>query len=118
MISSDHRFHGHGSLKYIFANGATFRARHLVLRVVGNPRRKKTRIAVVVSKKIEKRAVGRNRIRRRLFSVIRDHLPDIAEVYDIVFIVTSPDIKEVDYRELQSEVSQILTQAGVFGIAD
>lgn len=118
MIGSEHRFHGHGSLKYIFSKGATFRTRHLVLRVIRNPRRKKSRFAVVVSKKVDKRAVVRNRIRRRLYSIIQEIIPEINTTYDIVFIATSADIQASDYEQLQQSVYQLLLQAGVFGIAE
>ena len=118
MISSDHRFHGHGSLKYIFSKGATFRSRHLILRAIRNPRRKKSRVAIIVSKKVEKRAVGRNRIRRRLFGVIQSYLPTLNDTYDIAFIVTGSELKEMDYLELQDSVQHLLTQAGVFGITE
>ena len=70
MIGRRYRFLGRGSLKYLFRRGRTILdpTDHLRLRWVINQRRSHPRLAVIVSKKVSKQAVTRNRIRRRLLS--------------------------------------------------
>ena len=51
--------------------------------------RKKQRYAVVVSKKILKSAVGRNRIRRRVYEALRLELPKIQQPVDCIFIINT-----------------------------
>ena len=75
MISRKHRFHGYGSLRYVYQNGKTVRGPLASLKYVHNPRRDSYRFAIVVSKKVNKSAIVRNRIRRRLFAIIREELP-------------------------------------------
>ena len=53
------------------------RARLMTVKYVNNPHRKHSRFSVVVSKKVHKGAVGRNRIRRRVYEIIRQELPKV-----------------------------------------
>lgn len=113
MLSQKNRFHGHGSLRYMFKNGNTARSRYLVLRYIANPRRRNSRVAIVVSKKIHKQAVRRNRIRRRLYHIVRRKLSDIDSSYDIAIIVTSPETISLSPDDLQQQVSRLLATAGL-----
>lgn len=108
MIRSAYRFHGHGSLKYVFSKGATSRSKHLILRSIVNTYRKKPRVAVVVSKKVLKSAVGRNRIRRRIFAAINPLLKEIVIPTDIVFVVTSAEVRSIESNELVGEIQTLL----------
>lgn len=114
MIPSPNRFHGHNSLRYVYANGKAVRSRCLTIKWVPNERRKKSRISVVVSKKTLKSAVGRNRIRRRLYEYTRTHLPALNAVYDIVIIATSPDLRTMPYEELEAELQKLFDQASLY----
>lgn len=114
MIPSPHRFHGHNSLRYVYANGKAVRSRALTIKWVPNERRKKSRISVVVSKKTLKSAVGRNRIRRRLYEYMRTHLPTLDAVYDIVIIATSADLRTMPAPELQAELDKLFDQANLY----
>lgn len=114
MLSFIHRFHGHGSLKYVFKRGETSRSRHFVVRYTPNSRRQVSRIAVVISKKIHKHATKRNRVRRRMYEVVRTSLlPSITGSYDIVFIVTSPEVYAMSQGELTDELHQLFKEANL-----
>lgn len=114
MLSFKNRFHGYGSLKYVFKNGHTTRGHHLVLRYLENPRRHHSRIAVVVSKKVHKRAVRRNRIRRRVYEIIRHNLTSLDGVYDLVFIITSPEADSLNHEDLNSQINSLIDAAGLY----
>lgn len=45
------------------------------------------RLGVVVSKKIDKRAVVRNRIRRLIYSIVEELHKDIKQGYDIIILI-------------------------------
>lgn len=111
MIPYAHRFHGHSSLRYVYTHGKAERSHILTIKWVTNPHRKKTRVAVVVSKKIIKSAVGRNRIRRRLYEYIRHQLPAFTKTYDIVLIATSAELATMPYNELVDQVYSQLVNA-------
>ena len=102
---------GWGSLQYLFRRGrltgsATDPVR---LRWVVNRRQSTSRLAVVVSKKISKKAVVRNRIRRRLFEFWRPHLPELGPV-DLALIVNSAELADCPPERLAEINSQLLSQ--------
>ncbi len=114
MIASLFRFHGHNSLRYVYSHGQAVRSHLLTIKWVSNERRSHPRISVVVSKKISKKAVGRNYIRRRLYEYMRTNLGRLNGVYDIVLITTSPELRTLPYAELSEHVDQLLVKAGLF----
>lgn len=75
--------------------------------------RNKQRYAVVVSKKILKSAVGRNRIRRRVYEAIRAELPKVEKPVDCIFIIYSKDILDIDYKEIRSLIHNLLKEANI-----
>lgn len=113
MISFINRFHGHGSLRYVYLNGQAIRLRLITLKTIKNKHRKNSRIAVVVSKKVLKSSVGRNRIRRRVYEYIRSQLPYFKDVFDIVILISSSELLTIPYDEIKSQISQALEQASV-----
>ena len=114
MLAFKYRFHGHGSLKYVYSHGQATRSRLMTAKYSRHPKRKQPRIAVVVSKKVYKGAVGRNRIRRRLYEIIRLELPKFHENQDLVLIVFSSEILSLPHEELKVSVLQLLTTAGIY----
>lgn len=114
MIPSPFRFHGHNSLRYVYANGKAVRSQPLTVKWVKNTHRSHSRVSVVVSKKILKSAVGRNRIRRRLYEYMRLHLPALNDVYDIVIITTSSELRTMPYAEIEATLDGLLEKAGLF----
>lgn len=114
MLSYRYRFHGHGSLRFVYAKGKVVRSKFFICKTTNNPRRSHPRIAVVVSKKIAKSAVRRNRIRRRLYETIRAELPRLNECSDIVIIVTSLEVMTAPAPELTRLVQTCFTQADLY----
>lgn len=113
MISRKHRFHGYGSLRFLYKNGRTVRGSLCSLKYVLNPKRETYRLAVVVSKKVNKSAVVRNRIRRRVYEVVRTHEDQIKQPYDIVFTVFHEQVAELEFGELQATIKTQLKQANI-----
>lgn len=112
MISRLNRFHGHGSLRYVYQHGQTVRGPLCALKYVRNERRKNWRLAVVVSKKVHKSAVKRNRIRRRLYEAFRVEAKDIP-AYDMVITVFNEQLTALEPVELTRLVRAQLKQAGI-----
>lgn len=114
MLAQKYRFHGHGSLNYVFKNGRKARDKYIGLRVAPNPRRKDSRVAVVISKKIYKSATKRNRIRRRIYEIVRHELPRHGGVYDIVITVLSPEIINTTPTELYASIREVSSTLGLY----
>ena len=68
-----------------------------------------SRFGFVISKKIDKRAVVRNKIKRLLREVVRENLEKIPDGFDFVFVVR-PNIVGKNYEEISAEVNKILSK--------
>lgn len=113
MIGKSHRFHGHGSLTYVYRHGRVVRGPLMALKYVPNERRNTYRLSVVVSKKVAKLAVVRNRIRRRLYEAVRRYEQQIAVPHDVVITVFSDVPQTMPAAELERAVRAQLQQAGL-----
>lgn len=113
MLSRTHRFHGRTSLAYAYRHGATVRVQHLALRSVRNNRTATYRVAVIVSRKVHKSAVARNRLRRRIYEVVRTG-PAITEPLDLVFTVFSDQASNLTPAELTHAIHKLLARAGAY----
>jgi ribonuclease P protein component len=113
MISRQHRFHGYNSLNFVYRKGQTVRNQLISLKFVHNDRQSTYRAAVIVSRKVQKSAVARNRIRRRLYEIIRASEPGITEAYDIVLTVFSEQVAEIPPVELTQQVTELLRKADI-----
>ena len=72
-----------------------------------------TRVAVVVSKKVNKTAVGRNRIRRRVYEAIRKNFEYLPEKTDYIFVIFSRDFMTIPYSELEKILGELVEEAKV-----
>jgi ribonuclease P protein component len=113
MIHSTHRFHGRSSLRFVYQHGRQVRGEMLSLRVIRNDRQSTWRAAVVVSRKVSKSAVVRNRIRRRVFEIVRSHAGRIDGNYDLVFNVYAEGVATQGSAELQQTIIDQLERAAV-----
>ena len=114
MLAYKNRFHGHGSLRYVYSNGSSVRTQKITVKFAKNPRRKDSRFAVVVSKKVLKSAVGRNRIRRRVYEIIRHELPKIDGTFDVAVMIFHKSVKDISHEELKENIVNTFTEAAFY----
>jgi ribonuclease P protein component len=112
MLSSQHRFHGRTSLNFVYRHGLTVRTGQAALRFIRNPRRKDYRLAVIVSRKVHKSAVQRNRVRRRIYEIVRTGHP-ISDPYDIIITVFSDQLGDMPANDLQTLLAGLLSKSKV-----
>ncbi len=112
MISQKYRFHGHNSLKYVFTNGQMARSKFFAVKWTTNERRHNPRLSVVISKKIFKSAVKRNRVRRRIYEIARPLLSDSAPI-DVVVSVYAAEVLDASRDELNIQLLPLLHEAGI-----
>lgn len=113
MISQKHRFHGQKGITRVYRQGLTVRGMQMSLKYLRNRRTKDFRAAIVVSRKVHKSAVVRNRIRRRLYEIVRELSSQIKLPFDMVIVVYSEDLSNVEYDLLRSELKAMLEKAGI-----
>lgn len=101
MIASKHRFHGLNSLNYVYRHGKTVRTKYFAAKYCQNKFRTDYRVSVVVSKKVSKSAPARNRIRRRLYELLRTEAGDKLPNLDIVITVFDEQVATIETKELK-----------------
>lgn len=112
MLDKRFRFHSRGGVRFVYRHGKTIRTSKASLVYADNSRGFQ-RFAVVVSKKVEKTAVGRNRIRRRFYEALRlykkQHNFNIPR--DFIFVIYSKEFLTMEFSELENTVSSLLEQS-------
>ncbi|MGK7878015.1 MAG: ribonuclease P protein component [Xenococcaceae cyanobacterium] len=71
-----------------------------------------TRIGISISKKVSKKAVIRNRIKRQIRGVLRELLPYISKGWKIV-VVLRPGAASCKYEHFLRELKQLLVKAEI-----
>ena len=112
MLSKKYRFHSRGGVKYVYQKGKTVRRPKMSLVFVDNEKGY-TRVAVVVSKKVNKKAVGRNRIRRRVYEVIRKNFDLVPKKRDYIFIIFSDDVLRMPFNELEKVLGELVEESKI-----
>lgn len=110
MLSQKYRFHSRGGVRYVYQKGKTIRTPILSLIYAENTRGFQ-RFAVVVSKKVLKSAVGRNRIRRRVYEAIRLELPEFTAKQDCLFVIFNQSVATMPFLELRRTVHDLLERS-------
>lgn len=108
MITAAHRFHGYGSLRGVYQRGRNIRGPLVSLKFGQRGPGRPYRVAVVVSRKVSKSAVTRNRIRRRIYEVVRHSDTDIVPGTDLVFTVFDAKLADLPAPKLEAAVGELL----------
>jgi ribonuclease P protein component len=112
MLSQKYRFHSRGGVRHTYKDGKSIRSPKISIIYTPNTH-KKQRFAVVVSKKVLKSAVGRNRIRRRVYEALRLEFPAIKIPVDCIFIIYTKEIQDIPFQALQGEIKELLLSAKI-----
>lgn len=110
MIGVRHRFHGHGSLRGVYERGGSLRASYITLKFARRAPERPYRVAVVVSRKVSKSAVTRNRIRRRIYEIVRQAGGQIAPGTDLVFTVFDEKVASMPAAGLREVITDLLAR--------
>lgn len=110
MLSQKYRFHSRGGVRHTYQKGKTIRTPVMSLVYTPNTHHFR-RFGVVISKKVLKSAVGRNRIRRRIYEAIRLELPEFTAHQDCLFVVFNKSITNMPFRELRRLIHDLLERS-------
>lgn len=111
MLKQTYRFHGHGSLRYLYQHGQTVRSHAVAVRSIRNARRVHNRATVVVARKVLKAAPKRNRVRRRIYEYLRLNWDHLKNPYDIAITVHDPSLYDLPPTELKKLLDDLLGKA-------
>ena len=110
MLYAKHRLTKDKDIERVYKSGRSFFMRDLGIRVAKN-NLKTSRFAVVTSVKTSKKAVERNKLKRRLREIIRKEiLPNAKQGYDGV-IMTKKSLLELSFDELKDITLKLFKKA-------
>ena len=94
------------------AEGRKVRSQHLLLSYSTNASFSDSRIGITITKKIDKRSVGRNRLRRRIREIFR-RLRGRFERHGEFVVVALTGSAELSRVEVRSELVMLLKRANI-----
>ena len=86
----------------VFKSGKGSYNNYIGIKAVKNDR-DHSRVAIIVGNKVSKKAVVRNKLKRRLSHIIKEYLPYFSENYDMVAVVLPP-ATQLDFHQLKKKV--------------
>lgn len=113
MLTRLNRFHGHGGVRRVYRLGRPTRTALFSLHANRHDKLRASKAAVVVSKKVHKNAVVRNRIRRRIYELVRHRLPNLNPPVEVIITVYQDDPAEMSASELASAIDELFERAGL-----
>ena len=114
MISHQYRFHGRASIGRVYRSGQTARGEYVSIKYTPS-KREDYRLSVVVSKKVSKSAVVRNRIRRRIYEIIRKTKSETNKKWplDLLISVFDERVATMPSENLEETIHKLLGKAGI-----
>lgn len=105
MLNKNNRISNKDVIKTLFAKGEIYKDQFLIFKyrkAIGCS----SQFAVVVSKKISKKAVKRNRLRRQIYEALRLHLSLLKACFTVV-VIARPTLvdKKVCFQDLNQSVN-------------
>lgn len=111
MLPQENRLRLRRDFDAVYQRGFRRGSRCFTLRVLKRPEQP-TRIGISISRKVSKRAVVRNRIKRQIRAILRIFLPRTKSGFSIVIGVRIEAV-ECDYSQFLQELEQLLIKAEV-----
>jgi len=115
MLATPHRLRKHNDFVTVYRQGSRQSTKFLALRAYksdANRAHSSVRIGFSISQKVSKRAVIRNRIKRRLRAACRQLLPELQPGWDIV-IVARAEAVQCDYLQFLQQLRKLFADAEI-----
>lgn len=102
MLPKIHRLHSDQEIKDLVRTGASFFLPEMLLKYKKN-KENISKIAFVVSTKVDKRAVVRNKLARRLREILHSQIKDIRRGYSLLIIAKKKTL-DLDFAQLKKQI--------------
>ena len=109
MLAKINRIKKKKDFETIFKNSKSFKNNLFIFKIMKN-NLGLNRFGFVVSQKVSKKAVIRNKVKRRLSEIIKAEEKNIKSGIDLI-IITLPGSEKKDFSELKEAVSDALIKA-------
>ncbi len=114
MIKQQNRFKGQAGIIQANRYGQSVRSSDITIRYLDKHNQTPSKFAVVVSKKVARLAVTRNRIRRKVFNVLEGLMPRIPNGYLFVISVYDEGIKSAKQKDLEEKIKELLKKQELY----
>ena len=111
MLSKKYRLKKKKDFERVVKKGRPLQGRFLVLKFIKN-KQGESRIGFIVSKRVSKKAVLRNKAKRRLRAAVRELILHLKEGYDII-IFSRASIIDAQFQEIKQDIEQAFKRAGL-----
>lgn len=108
MLPKEKRLRNTKDFKRVYQKGSFFSVEFFSVNFLPN-RSKQSRLGIVVTKKVEKGAVARNKIKRRFREASRSLYDAIPAGYDVI-ITVKPKAKEAEYKQIEQELRRVVSR--------
>jgi ribonuclease P protein component len=112
VLPNQNRLRRREDFAKVYASGDRYRGNYLNLRILIDSNDPLIRIGIVVSKKVSKLAVTRNRFKRQLRAIFRQLLSQLKDGLQIVVTVITAQSKP-SYQEICDDLKNLLARAKV-----
>lgn len=102
MLSKNNRLHKEKEIKSLIHRGQTFFLPEFIIKYQKN-QQDSSRFTFVVSTKVDKKAVVRNRLKRQLREAIRTLLPEVVGGFDVL-IIAKANALALDFASLSKQM--------------
>jgi len=109
MLPKENRLKRKKEFETVFKGGRIAKGKYVFLKYLGNGT-EKTKIGFVVSKKISKLAVERNKAKRRIREIVRLRRKEIKEGLSII-VIALPPINDAPFKEIKKDMENLLKEA-------
>jgi len=107
MLPKKYRLKDFWEIEEVKKKGQLFQSLSFGVLVFFRDKKQNSRVAFIVSLKISKKSVERNRTKRLLSEAVRGFLPSIKPGYDLVFLIKK-NLVGRNKQEVEKEVERIL----------
>lgn len=112
MLEKKNRIRLNKEFDHVFKTGQSFYAGGIGIKSTNNTQNI-TRFGFLVGLKVDKKAVIRNRIKRRLREIAQQELPKIKDFYDIV-VIALPAIREMEFELIEKNFKSALKKLNLY----
>lgn len=102
MLKKQERLTKDKDFDNVFKNGKSSYDKFLGVKVTENTF-ENSRVGILVSTKVSKKAVDRNKIKRQIREILENYLDGFDRNYDIV-VITLPSLLGRDFKQIQNSI--------------
>lgn len=106
MLPRKYRLTKKKDFQAIFEKGKFINNKFLYFKIIKN-NEKNSRFGILVSKKVAKKAVDRNKIKRRIREIIKKNIPFIRKEIDLI-VIAKKEINRKKFIQIEEDISQAL----------